>query len=120
MTTTITKFGEFHAALTGIANHQLIGVVPTGINGFPAFVAIGQPLARVPSPVQIDFSRPRAEFKAEAFAMAYDDTALLKSIHSIKGILGERLCGLLPNDAFFGFPTTEAQAERRDRIKRQV
>lgn len=120
MTNAITSFQQFHQTLTSIANNPAIGVVPTIVNGAPSFVAIGEQLARAPSPVQIDFLRPRPEFDAKAFARAHDDSALLDEINSVKGVLGARLGDLLPDRSFFGFPTTKVQAERRDRIKRQV
>ena len=121
MNNAITNFGQFHLALTGLANHPKIGVVPTIIDGGTAFGSIGEPLARVPSPVRVDFTRENTEgFELEGFARAHDDTVFLDELGYLKGTLGARMGELLPDDEFFGRPITEAQAARRDRIKDQV
>ncbi len=120
MTNATTSFQQVHQALTSIANNPAIGVVPTIVSGAPAFGAIGAPLARVPSPVQIDFLRPRPEFDAEAFVRANDDTVFLKEIFGIKRVLGTRLGDLLPDNKFFGASVTAVQAVRRDQIKKLV
>jgi len=131
MSNAITNFGQFRLALTGLANHERIGVVPTIRKGMPAFGSIGDQLPMVPSIVRDRHVGEHHEiFDVEAFARAHDDGVLIKAglgqegLHKeviyLDRVLSTRMGDLLPDERFFGREITEEQAQRRDRIKLQL